>query len=250
MKRLVVGRSTRVIPTHLLAQSEVISGGDLMDGRISEAELNRFSQIIFASYFNPVASAGFSDSLLLARRLSAALADKSRLLFLSTDAVFDGRAGRYRVDETPCPNTPYGRIKAAQEDIFRGSVIFRFTTFGPSFSNRPLITETILERGRKVVLQPNSYFSPISTLSVGHVLELHGLGRLSPAIYHAAIDPISKEDLFRRIASAMNVSLESARVEAVQDSDHSLVPSPGLRFDLDTEIELARDYIAAHPGRS
>ncbi|HET6954521.1 MAG TPA: SDR family oxidoreductase [Acidimicrobiales bacterium] len=46
----------------------------------------------------------------------AATAVGARLVHLSTDVVFDGRAGRpYREDDLPCPLSAYGRAKAEAE---------------------------------------------------------------------------------------------------------------------------------------
>ncbi len=48
----------------------------------------------------------------------AAVAVGARLLHLSTDAVFDGLAGRpYREDDPPTPVTDYGRAKAESERV-------------------------------------------------------------------------------------------------------------------------------------
>ena len=61
---------------------------------------------------------------------NAAVAHGARLLHLSTDVVFDGRAGRpYREPDPLCPVSDYGRAKAAAEHLVRtiapGALIVR-----------------------------------------------------------------------------------------------------------------------------
>lgn len=43
----------------------------------------------------------------------------ARLVFVSTDVVFEGREQPYDEDATPCPITPYGAAKAAAETAIR-----------------------------------------------------------------------------------------------------------------------------------
>ena len=51
---------------------------------------------------------------------NAAIVTGARLLHISTDVVFDGRAGRpYREQDVPTPITEYGRAKAAAEHLVR-----------------------------------------------------------------------------------------------------------------------------------
>lgn len=49
----------------------------------------------------------------------AVAAQGARLVFVSSDVVFGGRATPYDEDEQPCPVTPYGAAKAAAETAVR-----------------------------------------------------------------------------------------------------------------------------------
>jgi dTDP-4-dehydrorhamnose reductase len=42
---------------------------------------------------------------------------RTRLIYISTDALFDGESGPYAEGDPPCPVTPYGRAKAFAEEI-------------------------------------------------------------------------------------------------------------------------------------
>lgn len=58
---------------------------------------------------------------------SAAAAVGARLVFMSTDLVFDGTRGWYREDDVPNPTIPYGAWKAEleQEALALGAVVVR-----------------------------------------------------------------------------------------------------------------------------
>lgn len=49
----------------------------------------------------------------------ALAADRARLVFVSSDAVFGSRGTAYSEHEPPCPTTPYGAAKAAAETTIR-----------------------------------------------------------------------------------------------------------------------------------
>lgn len=51
---------------------------------------------------------------------AAAAVVGARLIYLSTDVLFDGRHAPYREEDPPSPIHPYGRAKAAAEMIVRG----------------------------------------------------------------------------------------------------------------------------------
>ena len=75
---------------------------------------------------------------------SAAGACAARFVYISTDAVFDGRRGHYAEDEDPSPTSVYGRTKLAGEERARrvtDALIIRTNFFGWS----PSGTRSILE---------------------------------------------------------------------------------------------------------
>lgn len=53
--------------------------------------------------------------------VSAAQKVNARLIFISTDYVFNGRSGPYREEDPPDPINYYGRSKLAAENLVRGS---------------------------------------------------------------------------------------------------------------------------------
>jgi dTDP-4-dehydrorhamnose reductase len=78
-----------------------------------------------------------------ATRLLAELAEESgvRLLYVSTDLVFDGERGSQREEDLPAPLSVYGRTKAQAEEMVRGlrcGLVVRIShLFGPTLIGRP-----------------------------------------------------------------------------------------------------------------
>jgi dTDP-4-dehydrorhamnose reductase len=106
--------------------------GDIRDRRAVDAIVQAAEPdvIVHTAYSRdiPTARAVIVDGT--AHVANAAVARGARLLHLSTDVVFDGRADRpYREPDRLCPVTEYGRAKATAEHLVRtiapGALIVR-----------------------------------------------------------------------------------------------------------------------------
>jgi dTDP-4-dehydrorhamnose reductase len=93
----------------------------------------------------------------------------ARILFVSTDMVFDGEKGFYREHDLPAPLSLYGRTKAAAENAVLAvprSVAVRVSLlFGPSIVGRPyFFDEQIanLRLGRPLTLFSDEWRTPLS----------------------------------------------------------------------------------------
>ncbi|HEY4310735.1 MAG TPA: NAD(P)-dependent oxidoreductase [Pirellulales bacterium] len=143
------------------------------------------------------------------RRLGA------RLLFTSTDAVFDGLLTVYPEDATPTPVNFYGRTKARAEaaiaELLPTATIVRVSLvlgrgLRPGTNSYIDKLATSFAAGTKVVTPTFEYRNPIdvSTLA-GILVEL--AGREVRGIFHVgASDKIVRYDLARRVAVALGAS--------------------------------------------
>jgi dTDP-4-dehydrorhamnose reductase len=95
---------------------------------------------------------------------------RARLVFLSTEYVFDGSRGNYREDETPAPTTHYGQTKWEAEQAVSQcgnswSVIRTSLVYGwPAWADRSnLVTRVIdnLAQGRPASGYTDQYRSPV-----------------------------------------------------------------------------------------
>jgi dTDP-4-dehydrorhamnose reductase len=241
---VIIGKSTRILCPQLLKVAKVISSHELLscvDG--SHELIASASTVIFAAYRKELdGSINFTASLDAARLVAQLISDPSRLLFLSSDHVFSGAGGSYSVYDALDPISVYGKVKAAQEEIFHKSVIIRFTVLGPSFSARPLITE-IAASGKNIIAYPNQYFSPVSTWSINYMLQKHVQCQLKPGVHHLASNRASKASIFEKLLTIYGVPLSMTK-DFGQISDHSLIPSENLECSITNEIDLATNQIS------
>lgn len=237
MRRVVIGSRNRVMATD---NTRFVSGASLItDFAAHEQHIQAADALIWAWYAvdnqgKPDISATLRGTETILNRLAA---HRIRGIFLSTDAVFSGREGRYTETDTPDPQTDYARIKHVQEGLMTDFARLRFTTFGPSYSaTRPLLIEMI-EQTAVTVDRPQQYFSPISTTSLNRVVEAIATGGLDAGVYHLTSERISKAACCELLAKAIGVVLPPRRREEAH-LDLSLT-SRTHNFALSSEVSLA-----------
>ena len=137
-----------------------------------------------AAAVNVVASANVA-------RLSEAFG--ARLLFVSTEYVFDGQRGFYREDYTPNPTTQYGRTKRdAEREVVRlafdGSILRTSIVYGWPAPGRRNFVPALIERLQKGETCAGSTRVMRSPVYVEHLVE--GMVSLvedyHPGIHHVA----------------------------------------------------------------
>ena len=193
----------------------------------------------------------------LARRLNvdatATLAQSARqfgvkLVFLSTDLVFDGRKGAPYVEEDPPqPLSLYGRTKLDAERIVRAAgdrwVIARTSlVVGPSPRGERSLDEKLglaLRTGRRVRLFVDEFRCPISVFDLAAaVLELAD----SPAngVFHlAGSERLSRWEIGMRIARRFG--WHPAAIKAA--STHDVPMNPPRPADLTLDNSRARSVL-------
>ena len=178
---------------------------DLLDPARAAAWVERQGPqaVLYAAAYNDVARAELPgerrEVCLLNRDAPTILARAcsrtgARFVFVSTDFVFDGRAGRpYTEDDPPNPLQVYGRSKLEGEigvrEAWPGSLIVRTSTlFGPGRRARPNYVDAILAQLRgsdriRVVRPPVA--SPTYTVDLATALaEL--VERGATGLFHVA----------------------------------------------------------------
>lgn len=135
-------------------------------------------------------------------------ARNARLVHLSTDCVFSGRAGMYAESDVPDPVDVYGRSKLLGEVAAPNSLTIRTSMIGREVGNFHSLVEWFLSQPRGGTIRgfTNAIFSGLTTIAladeIGRVIvehpELNGVHNLS-------VDPIDKHALLGLIAEAFGV---------------------------------------------
>ncbi len=134
----------------------------------------------------------FRDNALAARLVAEACAEAGiRLVFVSTDYVFDGAKGRaYREEDLVCPVNIYGESKVAAEravrEVAEDYLIVRTQwLFGPGRSNFVASVLQKARRGEKLRVIADQWGCPTYTRHLANVLWTLALGQWR-GVVHAA----------------------------------------------------------------
>jgi dTDP-4-dehydrorhamnose reductase len=133
---------------------------------------------------------------------------KVRIVFLSTDSIFDGKKGEYVERDVPRPLNVYATTKLQAEMIVRSAtadhLIVRANMYGWNAQEKQSLAEWILERLLRAQQVPgfvDVIFSPLLVNTLADVI-LELIERQASGTYHvASADSISKYDFASSLAS-------------------------------------------------
>jgi dTDP-4-dehydrorhamnose reductase len=170
----------------------------------------------------------------------------ARLVFCSTDTVFDGERAPYREQDPTGAVNLYAETKVQAEEIVLGlgprAVVARLALVvglpvlgaGNSFLARLAAS---LKAGREVAVPAREVRTPIDVLTAGRALLELAHGRLHGCIHLAGNDRLNRLELTRRIAVRLGLSAERV-VDAA--------PAPGRAArprDVSLDNTLARQRL-------
>lgn len=132
-----------------------------------------------------------------------------RLIHISTDCVFSGRAGNYAENDLPDPYDLYGRSKLLGEVIEDNCLTLRTSIIGRELKRTAGLLEWFLsQRSKTIQGYSRAIFTGFITSELAAILTdivanhrgLHGL-------YHISSDPINKYELLNMIKAALNLEI-------------------------------------------
>jgi dTDP-4-dehydrorhamnose reductase len=143
----------------------------------------------------------------------------ARLVYLSTDSVFDGRRGLYRDDEPPNPINVYAATKARGEGeamLCPRALVVRFNVIGPERLTSWILTSAT--RGDLIEVFDDVFFNPIETRDLADlIIELSVTG--FEGVCHLASDEVvSKADYAERLVAHAGL-MGRARLRRVRLAD-------------------------------
>jgi dTDP-4-dehydrorhamnose reductase len=170
-----------------------------------------------------------------------AAAAGARLVYVSTDLVFDGERGRYREDDPPAPLSVYGRSKAAAEGavlaVPGGSVVRVSLLFGPSLTGRmAFFGEQVaaLRAGRPVALFADEWRTPLSLGVAARALLDVALSDFTGLLHLGGPERMSRLEMGQRLAASLGVD-PSGIVEVKREQAPAAEPRPR-----DTSLDSSR----------
>ena len=153
------------------------------------------------------------------------------LIYVSTNAVFDGNNAPYSEEQKVCPINEYGKIKVeCENNVIENSVIVRpILMYGwnrTEVRKNPVswIVEALKE-GKKLKLVDDVFENPVYNLEVGKVIWRILKLKPSGVIHIAGKDIINRYDFGLKIAKVFN--LDESLIERVDSSSFTTIaPRP------------------------
>jgi dTDP-4-dehydrorhamnose reductase len=174
---------------------------------------------------------------LSARIARMAARHEARLLYVSTDSVFDGLRGDYRETDPPGPVNTYARTKLHGEQVTLdhnpSATICRVNFYGWKAQSKRSLAEWILEqlaRGEVVRGFTDVFFCPIFTGDLSEIL-LAMLDQDLRGLFHVVgSERVSKYEFARRVAASFGFDahqviaseMAEAKLKAPRPRDTSL----------------------------
>ena len=138
----------------------------------------------------------------------------SKVVFISTNAVFDGKDAPYSEDSAPSPINSYGRMKLEAEEMVRGSglkhlIVRPILMYG--WNNEHERSNTVtwliekLRKGEKVNMVNDVYENPLFNISCAEIIWLL-VNSNKEGIYHVAgRDVVNRYEFVRAIADVFGL---------------------------------------------
>lgn len=143
--------------------------------------------------------------------LARAFGQRARILYLSTDYVFDGKRGRYGEDDEAIPETVYGQSKLCGEQVLTNTgllksgyaAIVRASAVYALEATFPRYLYERLSRSQPVECFGDIYYSPTYYRDfVAMVERLIEIPRLPDSIFHSCGERLSRYDFAQAFCKA------------------------------------------------
>lgn len=167
-----------------------------------------------------------------------------KLIYISTDAVYEGTQGRYRETDACLPVNYYGRSKLFGEQEFLRhprALIARTNFFGWNVQNKEGLGEWVLNRliqGKEVRGFRDAFFTSLYTLDFGSIIA-QAIEKDLRGVYNiASRTTLSKYEFAARMAQLLGVSEKCIQSIAIQE--HRFQASRGSNLSMEV-AKLEKD---------
>lgn len=187
-------------------------------------------------------------NVLLTKNIVGSVADKDvKLIYISTDSVYDGIKGNFSEDDAVNPLNYYGLSKLEGEreiEKKKNSLILRTNIFGWNIQDKKSLSEWILgelQEGRQINCFKDVYFSSIYTLELARVIDIAIRKDLTGTYNCGASDSCSKYEFAQKIAEHFN--LDRTLINPISIDEYNFTAKRGKQLSLDVnKLQKALDY--------
>lgn len=165
----------------------------------------------------------------------------TKLIYISSDYVFDGKKGNYLDSDPVNPKTVYGKTKAeAERMILKSNSNYLIVRTSAVISQKSTFTSfllTHLKNNQSILMLDNSFFSPTPITFFAEVLE-ENFSKYSNKIIHVVPQiTISRYDFAKKIAKVLSlnesliISINRLSMVPHVQKNNTLVPSKKIGVD-------------------
>lgn len=174
---------------------------------------------------------------------------KSRIFYISTDYVFDGRAGNYAEDDAPSPLTVYGKSKLAgeQQGLKIAGKNFTVIRTAALYNDNSKFIEYLtdnLSSGQAVSCFTDTFYSPTYYADLLTLIERLLSSEYDRQIYHVCGSRTSRFEFAISVAQAFNY--DSALIQSAIRPSENWFLLPDLSLNSITSQTLLRHRQTSH----
>jgi dTDP-4-dehydrorhamnose reductase len=135
--------------------------------------------------------------------------NKTRIVHISTDCVFDGKIGGYSEESIPSANDNYGITKRLGEIVSNSSLTIRTSIVGPEIgSNKKGLYDWFMKSKVKVNGYSSVFWSGVTTLQLAKFIHSLKMKEINGLINYVNNSKISKYDLLNLFKSTFQKDIE------------------------------------------
>jgi len=170
-----------------------------------------------------------------------------KLIYISTDAVYDGIKGNFSEDDYISPNNYYGRSKYQGElEVLKKKnfLILRTNIFGWNIQNKKSLGEWILEElkaKQRITGFKDAHFSSIYTMELARIINISINKNLSGVYNCGSVDKCSKYEFGIKIAECFGFDKTLIIPISIDDFDFKAKRGKTLTLNVN-KLEKALDY--------
>ena len=187
-------------------------------------------------------------NVLATKNIVEAVRDRDvKLIYISSDSVYEGVKGDYSEDDPIGPQNYYGLSKYEGElEVFKkeNALVFRTNIFGWNTQNKKSLGEWILGElmpKQRINGFKDAYFSTIYTMELARVIDISINKRLTGLYNCGGLEPCSKYDFGLKIADCFGFDRTLITPISIDNSDFKVGRGKNLTLNVN-KLQKALDY--------